>query len=60
MPVPVIASGGVGNINHFVELFKNTPAEAALAATVFHDKMLTIMELKENLAEQNIPVRLVE
>jgi cyclase len=60
VPVPVIASGGVGKTNHFVELFKNTQAEAALAATVFHDKILTIMELKDKLADQNIPVRLVE
>jgi cyclase len=60
VPVPVIASGGVGNMDHFGELFKNTQAEAALAATVFHDKMMTIMELKETLAAKNIPVRLVE
>jgi cyclase len=60
VPVPVIASGGVGNMHHFVELFKKTQAEAALAATVFHDQILTIKALKDNLVDQNIPVRLVD
>ena len=60
VPVPVIASGGVGNMYHFVELFRNTQAEAALAATVFHDQILNIKALKENLVDQNIPVRLVD
>lgn len=57
--VPVIASGGGGRIQDFVDLFKETQAEAALAATLFHDNILTIKELKECLIENKIPIRLV-
>jgi cyclase len=60
VPVPVIASGGGGRIQDFVDLFQETQAEAALAATLFHDNLLTIMELKKSLAKHEIPIRLVE
>lgn len=60
VPVPVIASGGGGRIQDFVDLFQETQAEAALAATLFHDNLLTISELKKSLSENEIPIRLVE
>ena len=57
--VPVIASGGAGSKQDFVDVFRETQAEAALAATLFHDKILTIGDLKGYLAENQIPIRLV-
>ncbi len=59
VPVPVIASGGAGKKEDFVELFRETQAEAALAATLFHDKILSIGELKQYLVENQVPIRLV-
>ena len=59
VPVPVIASGGGGRIQDFIDLFQGTQAEAALAATIFHDNILTIIEMKESLVENKIPIRLV-
>ena len=59
VPVPVIASGGAGSKKDFLDLFKNTQAEAALAATLFHDKILSIEELKQYLAENHVPIRLL-
>jgi len=56
--LPVIASGGAGNIQHFVNAFKLGKADAALAASVFHFKEIDINELKQKLYEQNIRVRL--
>jgi cyclase len=58
VPVPVIASGGAGSKQDFVVVFRQTQAEAALAATLFHDKILSIGELKTYLAQNQIPVRL--
>ena len=55
--VPVIASGGAGSKQDFVDVFKQTQAEAALAATLFHDKIITIEELKLFLAKHEIPIR---
>jgi cyclase len=55
--VPVIASGGGGKKQDFVNLFRETQAEAALAATIFHDKLLTIDEIKQYLIDNQIPVR---
>jgi cyclase len=55
--VPVIASGGAGSKQDFVDVFRKTQAEAALAATLFHDKILTIGDLKGYLAENQIPIR---
>ncbi|HKJ26482.1 MAG TPA: HisA/HisF-related TIM barrel protein, partial [Anaerolineales bacterium] len=59
VPVPVIASGGAGSMEDFVNVFQQTQAEAALAATLFHDKIMGIGELKQYLAEHDIPIRLV-
>jgi cyclase len=57
LAVPVIASGGAGSKQDFVDVFRETQAEAALAATLFHDKILTIGDLKGYLAENQIPIR---
>jgi imidazole glycerol-phosphate synthase subunit HisF len=57
--VPVIASGGAGSKQDFVDVFQQTQAEAALAATLFHDKLLTIADLKQYLATHGVPVRIV-
>ena len=57
--VPVIASGGAGNVGHFAEAVTLGGADAALAASLFHDKVLTILEVKEELRRRNIPVRIV-
>ena len=56
--IPVIASGGVGTMEHFYEGFKDGYADAALAASVFHFQEMTIMEVKEYLKNKNIPVRI--
>ena len=59
VPVPVIASGGAGKTEDFIELFKKLPwVDAGLAASVFHYKEISIPELKAELAENGIPVRL--
>ena len=58
LPVPVIASGGGGTMEHFVEVFNAGVADAALAASIFHYKEITIPELKRYLYEHNIPVRI--
>lgn len=55
--VPVIASGGAGNIEHFIELFKTTPTDAALAASIFHFNEVSIPQLKASLKANQIPVR---
>ncbi len=57
--IPVIASGGAGNnINHFIEIFKEGHADAALAASIFHFNTLPIMNLKQELLKNNIEVRI--
>ncbi len=56
--IPVIASGGAGTLAHFAEALTVGGADAALAASLFHYKQLTIAEVKAYLAEQGIPVRL--
>lgn len=58
LPVPVIASGGAGTMEHFKDVFLNAHADAALAATIFHFKEIEIPVLKKYLRDQNIPVRL--
>ena len=58
LPVPVIASGGAGNMAHFADVFVKANADAALAASVFHFSEIKIPELKKFLSEQNINVRL--
>ncbi|MDR0711068.1 MAG: imidazole glycerol phosphate synthase subunit HisF [Prevotellaceae bacterium] len=55
--IPVIASGGAGNMQHFEEAFTKGKADAALAASLFHFKELEISELKRYLAEKGIAVR---
>ena len=55
--VPVIASGGCGKLAHFSEVFEQTDADAALAASLFHYRELTIKEVKDHLTEHDIPVR---
>jgi cyclase len=57
LPVPVIASGGGGNPQHFADVFKEAGADAALAASIFHFKEVDIRNLKQFLAAENIPVR---
>ena len=55
--VPVVASGGCGALEHFSEVFEQTGADAALAASLFHYGELTIAGVKAHLASKNIPVR---
>ncbi len=55
--IPVIASGGCGAINHFSEVFEQTGASAALAASLFHFGELTVGEVKRYLKERDISVR---
>ncbi|MBC8508294.1 MAG: hypothetical protein H8D34_25845, partial [Chloroflexi bacterium] len=54
-----IASGGAGSMEHFYEVFNQTTADAALAATLFHDKILQVGNLKAYLADKGIPIRIV-
>jgi cyclase len=58
LPVPVIASGGAGAMDHFSEVFEKASADAALAASIFHFKEISIPELKTYLNKKNIIVRL--
>jgi cyclase len=58
LPVPVIASGGGGNMQHFADVFIEAKADAALAASVFHFKEIEIPSLKQFLANKHIPVRI--
>lgn len=55
--IPVIASGGAGTKEHFLEAFVEGKADAALAASLFHFKELEIMELKKYLMGKGIPMR---
>ncbi len=57
--IPVIASGGAGQPEHFAEVFRRGAADAALAASIFHFGAHSIRRLKEYLRTQNVPVRLV-
>lgn len=57
LPIPVIASGGGGAMEHFRDVFTTGKADAALAASIFHFKEIGIPELKDYLAEQQIHVR---
>lgn len=56
--IPIIASGGAGTMRHFIDTFKEGKADAALAASVFHFKEINIKDLKEELNNQGIPVRI--
>lgn len=56
--VPVIASGGAGNMQHFKDVFKQANADAALAASIFHYREIPIPGLKKYLSEENISIRI--
>ena len=58
VPVPVIASGGAGSLEHFAEVFIDGRADAALAASIFHFSEHSVRKLKELLRSREIPVRL--
>ena len=58
LPVPIIASGGGGAMPHFVDVFTKGKADAALAASIFHFKEISIPDLKSYLKEHNIHVRI--
>ncbi len=57
-PIPIIASGGAGTMEHIEEAFTVGQADAALAASIFHFREIDIMDLKRYLRSHNIPVRL--
>tara|TARA_B100000963_G_scaffold290031_1_gene259723 strand:- start:9746 stop:10504 length:759 start_codon:yes stop_codon:yes gene_type:complete len=57
--IPIIASGGAGNTQHFVDTFKKGKVDAALAASVFHFGEIHIPELKQILKKENIPTRII-
>lgn len=59
LSIPVIASGGAGKMEDFLEVFTKGKADAALAASIFHFHEIDIFELKRYLHSNNIPVRLV-
>ena len=56
--VPLVASGGAGLIQHFIDVFENSDVDAALAATVFHNGSIPISVLKRALADKNVSMRL--
>ncbi|MDR1834244.1 MAG: imidazole glycerol phosphate synthase subunit HisF [Fusobacteriaceae bacterium] len=56
--IPVIASGGAGNMEHFRDVFRDGLADAALAASLFHFREMDILDLKQYLDREGIPVRL--
>ena len=56
--IPIIASGGAGTVQHFIDTFVEGKSDAALAASVFHFGEIPISELKQELKEHNIPVRI--
>jgi len=56
--IPVIASGGAGGLDHFVDVFTTGRADAALAASIFHYAETSVRALKEHLQRHGIPVRL--
>lgn len=58
VPVPVIASGGVGTLDHLVEGIRDGHATAVLAASIFHFGTFTISQAKNHMAERGIPMRL--
>ena len=57
--VPVVASGGAGNLDHMVDVLREGKADAVLAASIFHFGEYTVGEVKEHLTRADIPVRLV-
>ena len=59
LSIPVIASGGAGKMEHFKDVFESGKADAALAASIFHFHEIAIPDLKNYLANEGIPMRLV-
>jgi cyclase len=57
VPIPVIASGGAGTLEHFYDALIEGHADAALAASLFHYRQLSIAEVKAYLAQRGVPVR---
>ena len=57
LKIPIIASGGAGNMDHFVDVFTEGKADAGLAASIFHYKEIAIPDLKDYLRNKNIPIR---
>jgi cyclase len=55
--VPLIASGGAGTMEHFVEAFKEARVDGALAASVFHTAAINIQDLKKYLRKQAVEIR---
>jgi imidazole glycerol-phosphate synthase subunit HisF len=55
--IPVIASGGAGSAQHFVDVFREGHADAALAASIFHYGFSRVTDLKQEIGSQGIPVR---
>jgi cyclase len=58
VPIPVIASGGAGTFDHFVDVFTTGQADAALAASIFHYSEHAVADLKTHLRTHDIPVRI--
>jgi len=58
--IPVIASGGAGNLDHMVHVLQEGKADAVLAASIFHFGEYTVSDVKQHLAKHGIPVRLVD
>jgi len=56
--IPIIASGGAGTVQHFADTFTKGKSDAALAASVFHFGEIPILELKQELQKQGVPVRI--
>lgn len=55
--IPVIASGGAGELHHFASVFQETNVQGALAASIFHSEYVRVSDVKQFLKEQNIPIR---
>ena len=60
LPIPIIASGGAGKREHFLDVFTQGKADAALAASVFHFGEIPVPELKQWLRQQGVNVRISE
>ena len=58
LSIPLIASGGAGNMEHFSEVFNSGKADAGLAASIFHYNEISIPQLKKFLNNNNVPVRI--
>jgi cyclase len=58
VPVPVIASGGAGSMPHFVDVLTEGRADAALVASLFHDRVMRVREVKSYLAQHGVVVRM--